>query len=149
MNFRNNLISYRHLPIVVFLASITIAAFGISHDLPFVGNSIEEQSIAASFRLFIEPNFNDPCCLTYPPLYFYLTAGITWIIYSLGSLIGIINNKQIFIGQMLLDPSLLTITFRILSIISYALSGLFLFLTGRNIFSLKEGIIAIFLFLFT
>ncbi len=147
MNFRFKPINYRLIQAVLILIPIVIGIIGIGHDLPFVGNSIEEQSIAASFRLFIAPNFNEPCCLTYPPLYFYLTSGITWLVFKLGILFQLINDRETFIGQMLLDPTLLTIIFRILSIISYGGSAAFLYLATKNIFSSRDAVVAVLLFL--
>src|SRR5687767_12173609 len=107
MSFKLNSLSRLLLPIGMLILPFFLALLGIRHDLPVRGNSIEEQSIAASFRFFIMPTLSEPCCLTYPPLYFYFTAAVTWFVYILGSGLNMVSNRNVFIADILLDPTLI------------------------------------------
>lgn len=105
----------------LMILAVILSVVGLNHDWPLV-YGIEGQQVAASVRFAYAPQFEHFCCLTYPPLYFYLMALIYRSVAVIETALKIVPDWEGWMLKILIDPFEATLIARGVSLLGFWLT---------------------------
>lgn len=128
-------------PLLISILALIVGLIGFTYEWPMI-YGIEGQQIAAAIRFAYRPQFDHFCCLTYPPLYFYLLMIVYKTIGAIGQTLGYFSNFDDVVGVFLIDPGRATLISRLISLFAFVLSVIGIYKTSKMIGGLLGGVVA-------
>ncbi|HSX39334.1 MAG TPA: glycosyltransferase family 39 protein [Candidatus Saccharimonadales bacterium] len=128
--------------ILIFLLALVLREVGINHDLPFVFHPDEPSIIrtALGMRFDLNPHHFD-----WPHLYFYINYFMYIVFARVRNLFEVLGFKSA-LGILWNDGQIFYLLTRALSALLGALTVFFIYLTGKEIFNKKVGLVSALVF---